>query len=78
MYVIQVTDRDGVPLLRVSQEKNVDFGSMPSVINTFTMSSDQAGKLGIGRNKTVIAMYTNYQVKHSSPAITFLYSFLSR
>ncbi|KAH8392157.1 hypothetical protein KR215_002123 [Drosophila sulfurigaster] len=64
LYVIQITDRDGVPLLRVShsQEKNVDFALMPSLIPTFTTASDQASKLGLGRNKTIISMYSNYQV----------------
>lgn len=64
LYVIQITDRDGVPLLRVShsQEKNVDFPLMPSFIPTFTTACDQASKLGLGRNKTIISMYSNYQV----------------
>ncbi|KAH8409318.1 hypothetical protein KR222_000190 [Zaprionus bogoriensis] len=64
LYVIQITDRDGVPLLRVShsQEKNVDFALMPSFIPTFTTACDQASKLGLGRNKTIISMYSNYQV----------------
>ncbi|SPP80035.1 ragulator complex protein LAMTOR3 homolog [Drosophila guanche] len=62
LHVIQITDRDGVPLLRVSQEKNVDFALMPSFIPTFTTACDQASKLGLGRNKTIISMYSNYQV----------------
>ncbi|EDW12903.1 ragulator complex protein LAMTOR3 homolog [Drosophila mojavensis] len=64
LYVIQIADRDGVPLLRVSnsQEKNVDFALMPSFIPTFTTACDQASKLGLGRNKTIISMYSNYQV----------------
>lgn len=64
LYVIQITDRDGVPLLRVNQskEKNVDFALMPSFIPTFTTACDQASKLGLGRNKTIISMYSNYQV----------------
>ncbi|XP_034475023.1 ragulator complex protein LAMTOR3 homolog [Drosophila innubila] len=64
LYVIQITDRDGVPLLRVShsQDKNVDFALMPSFIPTFTTACDQASKLGLGRNKTIISMYSNYQV----------------
>ena len=61
LYVIQVSDRDGVPLLRVSQE-NIDFALMPSFIPTFTTASDQASKFGLGRNKTIISMYSNYQV----------------
>ncbi|XP_067625994.1 ragulator complex protein LAMTOR3 homolog [Eurosta solidaginis] len=62
LFVIQVTDRDGVPLLRVSQDKNIDFALMPSFIPTFATASEQAGKLGLGRNKVIISMYSNYQV----------------
>ncbi|XP_055919156.1 ragulator complex protein LAMTOR3 homolog [Eupeodes corollae] len=62
LYLILITDRDGVPLLKVSQERNVDFALMPSFIPTFTTASDQAGKLGLGRNKTIISMYSNFQV----------------
>lgn len=53
-----------MPLLRVNQskEKNVDFALMPSFIPTFTTACDQASKLGLGRNKTIISMYSNYQV----------------
>ncbi|XP_005184159.1 ragulator complex protein LAMTOR3 homolog [Musca domestica] len=62
LYIIQITDRDGAPVMRVSQDKNVDFTLTPSFISTFTTASDQAGKLGLGRNKTIISMYSNYQV----------------
>ncbi|XP_017837844.1 ragulator complex protein LAMTOR3 homolog [Drosophila busckii] len=63
LYVIQITDRDGVPLLRVCHnQKNVDFALMPSFIPTFTAACDQASKFGLGRNKTIISMYSQYQV----------------
>lgn len=61
LYVIQITDQLGVPILRVSQD--LDISLMPSFIPTFTTASDQAGKLGLGRNKTIISMYNHYQVK---------------
>ncbi|EDW78115.1 ragulator complex protein LAMTOR3 homolog [Drosophila tropicalis] len=61
LYVIQITDRDGVPILQASQE-NIDFALMPSIIPTFTTACDQASKLGLGRNKTIISMYSKYQV----------------
>lgn len=40
----------------------MDFALMPSFIPTFTTACDQASKLGLGRNKTIISMYSNYQV----------------
>lgn len=48
--------------MRVSQDKNVDFTLTPSFISTFTTASDQASKLGLNKNKTIISMYSNYQV----------------
>lgn len=62
LYIIQITDRDGAPVMRVSQDKNVDFTLTPPFISTFTTASDQASKLGLNRNKTIISMYSNYQV----------------
>ncbi|XP_055388106.1 ragulator complex protein LAMTOR3 homolog [Condylostylus longicornis] len=62
LYLILITDRDGVPLLRVSHNKNMDLALFPTLIPTFTTSSDQATKLGLGRNRTIISIYSNYQV----------------
>lgn len=56
-----MTDGDGVQLLRVTpDDKNTDITS--SFISSFVLSSDQAGKLGLGRHKSIISMYNNYQV----------------
>uniref|UniRef100_A0A1A9WM34 Roadblock/LAMTOR2 domain-containing protein n=1 Tax=Glossina brevipalpis TaxID=37001 RepID=A0A1A9WM34_9MUSC len=62
LHLIIITDRDGAPLMQFSHDKNVNFALTPSFIQTFTTASDQAGKLGLGRNKTIISMYSNYQV----------------
>ena len=35
----------------------------PSFLSTFAMAADQAGKLGVAKNKKIISMYSNYQVK---------------
>lgn len=34
----------------------------PSFISTFGMATDQGGKLCIGKNKSVICIYSTYQV----------------
>lgn len=38
----------------------------PSFISTFGMATDQASKLGLGKNKSVVCMYAKYQVVHIS------------
>jgi hypothetical protein len=37
----------------------------PSFLSTFGMATDQGGKLGLGKNKAIICMYSTYQV-HSN------------
>lgn len=61
---IIVTDRDGTPLLSVKAESCHDIGlaTKPSFISTYTMATDQASKLGLGKNQSAVCMYSNYQV----------------
>lgn len=47
----------------MNNDKNLDVALMPSFISTFTNATDQAGKLGLGKNKSIISMHSNYQVK---------------
>lgn len=58
-----ITDRDGVPLVRVLKDlKELELGMKPSFLATFATATDQAGKLGLGKNQNIISMYSNYQV----------------
>ncbi|KAG4080074.1 hypothetical protein HA402_014514 [Bradysia odoriphaga] len=59
---VLVTDRDGIPLIRVANEHAPELAMKPSFLSTFTMATDQSSKLGLGRNQTIICMYSNYQV----------------
>ncbi|XP_066957167.1 ragulator complex protein LAMTOR3 isoform X1 [Macrobrachium rosenbergii] len=61
---IVITDRDGVPLLKVSTEDAPELGMRPAFLSTFGMATDQAGKLGMGKNKRMVCIYGNYQVVH--------------
>lgn len=64
LHSILVTDRDGVPVLSVADEKAPELALKPNFLSTFAMATDQGSKLGLGKNKTVICMYSNYQVKY--------------
>lgn len=61
---IIVTDRDGTPVLNVKAESAVEIGlaTKPAFIATYTMATDQASKLGLGKNQSIVCMYSNYQV----------------
>jgi len=64
IYAIVITDRDGVPVMKVSTENCPEPATRPSYLTTFGMATDQAGKMGLGRNQRIICMYSSYQVVH--------------
>lgn len=64
LHCVLITDRDGVPLVRV-KENVPDVGLKPIFLATFATATDQAGKLGLGKNQNIISVYSNYQVRMS-------------
>lgn len=64
LHSILITDRDGVPVIFVANEKAPELAMRASFLSTFGMATDQGSKLGLGKNKTIICMYSNYQVSH--------------
>ncbi|XP_067011253.1 ragulator complex protein LAMTOR3-A [Anabrus simplex] len=62
LYCILVSDRDGVPVLKVATDKAPELAMRPSFLSTFAMATDQGGKLGLGKHKSLICMYSSYQV----------------
>lgn len=62
---IIVTDRDGTPVIRATSENapgELALATKPTFLATFTMATDQASKLGLGKNQSIVCMYSNYQV----------------
>ncbi|XP_052862598.1 ragulator complex protein LAMTOR3 homolog [Anopheles cruzii] len=59
---IIITDRDGVPLMRVGDDKSLGMIMRPAFHTTFAMATEQSNKLGLGRNRNIISIYTGYQV----------------
>ncbi|XP_050442360.1 ragulator complex protein LAMTOR3-A [Adelges cooleyi] len=77
LYTIIISDHDGVVIIKASADKSLDnnFNFKHSFLSDFNSASEQAGKLELGKNKTVICFYTNYQVVQlncSSVLITFV------
>ncbi|KAI8357049.1 Ragulator complex protein LAMTOR3 [Mortierella sp. GBAus27b] len=70
-----VTDRDGVVLLQA----NAPHATLPFTESTlgctFALASDQASKLGLKKNKSIVSSYGSYQLvqfNHGSLITTFV------
>ena len=68
---VLVTDRDGIPLIRVANDNAPELAMKPAVLSTFTTATDQASKLGLGKNQNIICVYSNYQVKKNTTFLIF-------
>lgn len=62
LHCILITDRDGVPLLKVSTDKTPESAIRPGFISTFGLAVDQGSKLGLGKTKTLICSFSQYQI----------------
>ena len=60
-----LSDREGVPLLRSTKAECPDTVTRPAFLAAFAGSSQEVGgKLGLGRNTSLVAVYGQYQVIH--------------
>jgi mitogen-activated protein kinase kinase 1 interacting protein 1 len=64
VQAIVVTDRDGVPILKAATENVPELALRPIFLATFGMATEQASKMGLSKNKTIICIYSSYQVVH--------------
>ena len=69
---VVLSDREGVPLVRVTGEACPDAVTRTSFLSSFAGTSQEVGgKLGLGTNNTLVAVYGQYQVltnlKYSMP-----------
>ncbi|XP_060867571.1 uncharacterized protein LOC132942890 isoform X1 [Metopolophium dirhodum] len=77
LYSILISDHDGVVILKAHANKSSEHNSnyKHSFLSEFNSASEQAGKLELGKNKTVICFYTNNQYMshqcHSSLGLLF-------
>lgn len=66
MKVIIISDRDGVPLLRLSKDnKFPELGTKQSFLATFAVANEQASKMLLGRNKSMICMFKSTLVSYN-------------
>jgi len=62
LHAILITDRDGVTILKAASETAPELALRMNFLSTFGTATDQASKLGMGRNTRIISMYQNFQV----------------
>lgn len=62
LRAIVITDRDGVPVLKVSENSLPSMATRPPFLSTLAMGSEQQAKLALGHAKSLICLYENYQV----------------
>uniref|UniRef100_A0A3P9J1K1 Late endosomal/lysosomal adaptor, MAPK and MTOR activator 3 n=1 Tax=Oryzias latipes TaxID=8090 RepID=A0A3P9J1K1_ORYLA len=61
LHAIVVTDRDGVPVIKVANDSVPVHALRPGFLSTFALATDQGSKLGLSKNKSIICYYNTYQ-----------------
>jgi len=64
LQAIVITDRDGVALIKASNELAPEFSMRPAFLVSAVITSEQCSKLGSGKCKAITCFYDNYQVVH--------------
>ncbi|XP_072553852.1 ragulator complex protein LAMTOR3 isoform X2 [Paramormyrops kingsleyae] len=62
LHAVVVTDRDGVPVIKVANDNAPEYALRPAFLSTFALATDQGSKLGLSKNKSIICYYNTYQV----------------
>lgn len=62
---IVLSDREGVLMLRANLPECPEHSTKPAFLMSYAGSSqEQAGKLGLGMNTSLVAVYASHQVLH--------------
>ncbi|XP_067671056.1 ragulator complex protein LAMTOR3-B-like [Haliotis asinina] len=62
LLAIVITDREGVLMLKVATEQAPELAMRPNFLCAFGLMTEQAGKIGLSQNISVVSMYEHYQV----------------
>ncbi|KAF0416424.1 Ragulator complex protein LAMTOR3 [Gigaspora margarita] len=74
LKAITITDQDGVILIKSVSNDVPPRMLEPAISTTFAAVSEQASKLGLKKNKSIVSLYELYQIVqfNHSPLITTL------
>nr|XP_020036592.1 ragulator complex protein LAMTOR3 isoform X5 [Castor canadensis] len=67
LHAIVVSDRDGVPVIKVANDNAPEHALRPGFLSTFALATDQGSKLGLSKNKSIICYYNTYQFWELNP-----------
>ncbi|GJQ79416.1 hypothetical protein Trydic_g16275 [Trypoxylus dichotomus] len=59
---------DGVPITMVQNDKAPELAMKPAFLSTFGLAIDRGSKLGLGKTKTLICSYSQYQFRRTTGA----------
>ena len=66
LKAIIVSDRDGVPLLRLSKDsKFPELGTKQNFLATFSVANEQSCKMMLGQNKSILLFFKSSVVSKS-------------
>eukprot|EP00455_Lapot_gusevi_P038164 TRINITY_DN4275_c0_g1_i9.p1 TRINITY_DN4275_c0_g1~~TRINITY_DN4275_c0_g1_i9.p1 ORF type:complete len:146 (-),score=38.40 TRINITY_DN4275_c0_g1_i9:304-687(-) len=77
LLAVIASDKDGVSLLRATQDSVAQSKSDSALSAAFTVATEQASKLQLGRNQTITSFYQDFvliHVNHMPIVITLLAS----
>ncbi|KAG8201993.1 hypothetical protein JTE90_027462 [Oedothorax gibbosus] len=64
LRAIVITDRDGIPIIKVTAPDIPDPVSKPNFLASVSLAVEQAGKLGNGTTRRIICVFNTIQVIH--------------
>lgn len=65
---IILSDKEGIPIIRCKVDDCPESALKAQFISAHCTAAEQANKLGMGSNETIMAVYKNYQVLHMNHA----------
>ncbi|XP_032988736.1 ragulator complex protein LAMTOR3-like [Rhinolophus ferrumequinum] len=77
LHVIVVSDRDGVPIIKVANDNAAEHALRPGFLPTFALATDQGSKLGLSKNKSIICYSNTFRVvqfNHLPLVVSFIAS----
>ncbi|CAL4090953.1 unnamed protein product, partial [Meganyctiphanes norvegica] len=62
--VLAARSSSNIVTSKLASEDAPELGMRPSFLSTFGMATDQASKLGMGKNTKIVCVYGTYQIIH--------------
>ncbi|XP_036615109.1 ragulator complex protein LAMTOR3-like [Trichosurus vulpecula] len=62
LHAIIVSDRDGVPVVKVAKDNAPEHALRHGFLSTIALATNLGSKLGLSKNESIICYYDAYQV----------------